>query len=93
MPTLNRRKEISAPRQGRNNRAFYQSYHWHEYSRQYRKNHRLCVMCLEEGISKISECVDHIIPMEQGGDPWNPDNHQALCISHHNQKTKTERKV
>jgi 5-methylcytosine-specific restriction protein A len=92
MPTLKRRTENSTHRQGKSNRAFYQSHRWHEYSRQYRKKHRLCVKCLEQGKTVLSECVDHILRIEEGGDMWNPDNHQALCTSCHSIKTKEERK-
>lgn len=91
MPTLNRRREDQPKRQGKNNRAFYQSHRWHEYSRQYRKKNRLCVICLKEGKTVLSQCVDHILPIEEGGDMWNPSNHQALCTHHHSIKTKEER--
>ena len=96
MPTLNRRRDDNTPtshRQGKNNRTFYQSHRWHEYSRQYRKKHPLCVQCLKEGKTVRSAAVDHILPIEQGGDMWNPANHQALCIKHHSIKTKEERKT
>lgn len=92
MPTLKRRTETNTHRQGKNNRAFYQSSRWHEYSRQYRKKHRLCVMCLEKGKTVLSECVDHIIPITNGGDMWDSINHQALCKSCHSIKTKEEKK-
>lgn len=93
MPTLNRRKDNNQPKkQGKNNRAFYQSHRWHEYSRQYRKKHPLCAECLREGKTTRAACVDHIISIENGGDKWNPANHQGLCNSHHGIKTKKERK-
>lgn len=92
MPTLNRRRDNNQPnRQGKNNRAFYQSHRWHEYSRQYRKKHPLCVQCLKEGKTKQSQCVDHIVRMEEGGDMWDATNHQALCLSCHGIKSKKER--
>jgi 5-methylcytosine-specific restriction protein A len=47
-------------------------------------------MCLKEGKTVLSQCVDHIIPITQGGEIWNMDNMQALCNSHHSQKTKQE---
>jgi 5-methylcytosine-specific restriction protein A len=93
MPTLNRRKEERPTnhKQGKNNRAFYQSHRWHEYSRQYRKKNRLCVLCEAQGKTTLSQCVDHILSIEKGGDMWNPSNHQALCTSCHSKKTKEER--
>lgn len=31
--------------------------------------------------------VDHRIPIEDGGAPWDEDNLQALCHAHHSRKT------
>ena len=89
MPTLKR----SEKRERRDDfRVIYQSSRWHRYSKAYLKIHRLCVICLKEGKTVIAQCTDHRIPMAQGGDIWNPDNHQALCFKHHNSKTKQENK-
>ena len=35
--------------------------------------------------------VDHIVPLEAGGDPWALDNQQALCKECHADKTRSER--
>jgi 5-methylcytosine-specific restriction protein A len=92
MPSLQRRIEERKP--DRNQfRAIYQSHRWHEYSRKYLKANRLCVQCLAEGKTTISQCTDHILPMSQGGAIWDPANHQALCLQHHSKKTKEERKI
>lgn len=91
MPILNRRNKEQPKRKYKPNKDLYNSERWHAYSRAYRKKNRLCVHCLSEGITKISECVDHITPIEEGGDVWSPDNHQALCLHHHSVKTKKER--
>jgi 5-methylcytosine-specific restriction enzyme A len=32
--------------------------------------------------------VDHIQPISAGGDHWDPDNLQSLCIRCHNAKTR-----
>jgi 5-methylcytosine-specific restriction enzyme A len=37
--------------------------------------------------SKGKLFADHIIELEDGGDPWNPANVQTLCSRHHNLKT------
>ena len=34
--------------------------------------------------------VDHIVPLDKGGDPWARDNLQALCRTHHIEKTRNE---
>ena len=62
---------------------------WAEYSRLYRKEHPLCVMCEAEGRIVVSEVVDHIKAVTGPDDPlfWEPSNHQALCLFHHSQKT------
>jgi 5-methylcytosine-specific restriction protein A len=92
MPTLRTRHTDTPPRRSKPNKAFYQSSRWHRLSLAYRKNNRLCVECLKEGITKLSEEVDHIIPIVEGGNPWDLNNLQALCKSHHSQKTKREQK-
>ena len=34
--------------------------------------------------------VDHVIPLDKGGDPWDPANLQALCRGCHVAKTAGE---
>lgn len=33
--------------------------------------------------------VDHITPIEDGGDPWDEENLRPLCHRHHSRKTRT----
>ena len=73
-------------------RQLYQSSRWHRYSALFLKKNRLCVYCLSEGRTTVARVTDHIIPITQGGEIWNPSNHQPLCFKHHNQKTKSENK-
>lgn len=48
----------------------------------------LCEMCDRQGRVKVAEAVDHIKPINQGGDPFPPlDGLMALCSRHHNEKT------
>jgi 5-methylcytosine-specific restriction protein A len=68
---------------------------WTEYSRLYRKNNPLCVVCLAKGILTSVERgghVDHIKPVTGPIDPlfWEPSNHQSLCSYHHRVKTASE---
>jgi 5-methylcytosine-specific restriction protein A len=66
---------------------------WLRYSKNYRKNNPLCVECENEGIVKLAECVDHIVPHNDDDDMelfWDENNHQSLCYSHHNAKTARE---
>ena len=91
MPTLKKRSGKATGRRHKPDKSFY-NYEWAKYSRARLKKHRLCVMCLKEGISTVARVTDHIIPMSQGGSEWDEDNHQSLCFSHHNSKTATEKK-
>ena len=34
--------------------------------------------------------ADHVVPLERGGDAWDPDNLQCLCRSCHIEKTTRE---
>ena len=92
MPHLHRRRDQTLKRPKRKDP--HQTHRWHQYSRNYLKQpeNRLCKMCKDEGIVKLSECVDHVIPISKGGDMWWPGNHQPLCNSHHSRKTANENK-
>ena len=46
-----------------------------------------CVWC-----HAPAEMVDHIKPINLGGDPWDIDNTQSMCNKCHAQKSATERK-
>lgn len=71
---------------------------WAEYSRQFRAAHPICgerhdgtldpthSRCLREGRLTPAECVDHIRPVSRGGDFWNPENHQSLCLADNSAK-------
>jgi 5-methylcytosine-specific restriction protein A len=51
-----------------------------------------CEYCLEKG--KLTEAteVDHIIPLEAGGSPFDPDNLKSTCRVCHGRKTGDENK-
>lgn len=65
---------------------------WSTYSKQFRVNNPLCVMCLERGKLTKAECVDHIEAVDGKDDLkfWEPTNHQSLCHSCHSEKTVKE---
>lgn len=50
----------------------------------------LCRECAKEGRETIATLVDHIVPVEDGGEPWSLDNLQSLCAPHHGVKTSRE---
>ena len=45
-----------------------------------------CVLC---GRAGRLEC-DHVTPLDQGGEPWDPDNLQTLCRACHVAKSRAE---
>ena len=49
----------------------------------------LCVSCLDKGIVRPTEEIDHIIRLEDGG-PDTDDNCQGLCKDCHKEKTRQE---
>jgi len=64
---------------------------WRKYSRVRLKRDPLCVHCKAHGVLRTATVTDHIVPHR--GDYelfWDPDNHQSLCITCHNQKTAKE---
>lgn len=61
---------------------------WYKYSAKYRKDHPLCVNYPE--CHKETDVVDHIVPVNQGGDFWDPGNHQPMCKPCHDRKTAQE---
>ncbi|MCK9569818.1 HNH endonuclease [Candidatus Pacearchaeota archaeon] len=73
-------KEQDSHRLNANERGY--NYRWHKYTQWYLAQNPLCVNCLKQNTTKAAECVDHVIPHK--GDQtlfWDPDNHQALCLS------------
>ena len=47
-------------------------------------------LCQHEGCGELATDVDHIVAIEDGGDPWNPEGLQSLCRRHHSAKTARE---
>ena len=53
----------------------------------------LCTMCGEKGIIRGATVVDHITAIQDGGDPWNEENLQSLCVPCHNRKSGKEKRI
>ena len=70
---------------------FYHSTPWRKTSRAYRQANPLCEECLKNGRTTPVALVDHIKPIEEGGDPLSWDNLQGLCHRCHNRKSGRER--
>ena len=65
------------------NGRIYNLKRWKILRLEYLASHPFCEMC---GIGISSE-VDHIRPINAGGEPWDESNFQALCHSCHSVKT------
>ncbi|MFP4365481.1 MAG: HNH endonuclease [Bacteroidales bacterium] len=50
-----------------------------------------CAHCKDRDIVTEAVVRDHIKPVTQGGEFWNVENHQSLCISCHNRKTQKDK--
>lgn len=51
----------------------------------------LCRRCQADARLTPASVVDHIKPVNQGGDFWDTANHQSLCQSCHQRKSAHER--
>lgn len=49
-----------------------------------------CVCCDALGRLREATQVDHIVPLSEGGEPYEPSNLQSLCIHCHARKTAEE---
>lgn len=80
--------------QGRSNpnRHIYDSMQWRRLAKQHKRENPLCVMCLKEGIVTPVYCTDHSLPINEGGSPFDWNNLQSLCRSHHESKSSKEGK-
>lgn len=99
MPTVRRLKDpYSKPSEGRGigqgrtnpNREIYDSWRWKKLAQQVRKNEPICRACKAEGRIVPAKVTDHIVSVNKGGDPWDLDNLQPLCITCHNKKSSEE---
>jgi 5-methylcytosine-specific restriction endonuclease McrA len=57
---------------------------WQRTRLQHLRLHPLCVMCEQQGVTRVATIVDHKVPHR--GDMalfWDPNNRQSLCVPHH----------
>lgn len=71
--------------------SIYRSKRWYVLARKVKFDEPMCRHCAAEGVDRVAVDVDHIVPLDQGGDPWSRANLQPLCKSHHSIKTRAER--
>jgi len=69
---------------------FYDSTRWRNLRDMVIARHPLCEQCKSKGLTTIATQVDHILPIEEGGNPTDWTNLQPLCASCHSKKTRKE---
>ena len=100
MPTIpknkarpwNKNREPRIVQGGRKNpnNKFYTSKRWRDLREQKLNADPLCVECMRNGITRLANVVDHIVPINQGGEELAWDNIQSMCQSCHNKKSGRE---
>ncbi|NEU68332.1 HNH endonuclease [Spirosoma agri] len=100
MPTVFKVKRPSsrgivpaAANQGRENpnREIYGSSRWKRTSKNHLRAHPFCVHCEAAGKLTVATITDHIRSINQGGEPWDPENYNSLCLKCHQTKSAKER--
>lgn len=86
---LKKKPQVFNPKAQKNNKDFYNTQSWR--GKNGLRAMRLfadpyCVAC---GMS--ATMVDHVVPINAGGDPLDYDNTQSMCDSCHNFKRNIER--
>lgn len=69
---------------------FYDTAAWRKLRDSYIRRYPLCAECLRHGKIIPAKIVDHIVPVANGGDPFNEDNLQSLCQHCHEVKSNEE---
>ncbi len=80
------------PQQGRihSNTKFYQSSPWRRLRLMQLQRSPICEECARNGVTTLAKVADHIIPINQGGEPLDIENLQSLCHACHNRKSGRE---
>jgi 5-methylcytosine-specific restriction endonuclease McrA len=75
----------------RKRKSVYNSKRWRILRRSHLSNHPVCAGWPDPHPTPvIATQVDHIRPIEDGGDPWSRGNIQSLCQRCHSAKTRQE---
>lgn len=69
---------------------FYQSTRWKAVRKRHLNSEPLCRECKKNGKLVKASVVDHIVPVKQGGNPFDDNNLQSLCWSCHSTKSAKE---
>lgn len=74
----------------RPNSKFYTSSAWRRVRAIKIQENPLCEECQRRGVLTPADVVDHITPINQGGEPFDESNLQSLCHRCHNKKSGRE---
>lgn len=72
------------------NSKFYNSRAWRNFRKKVLERNPLCVECLKIDVVTVATVGDHIIPINQGGEPMDETNVQGLCKKCHDSKSGKE---
>jgi 5-methylcytosine-specific restriction enzyme A len=91
------RKQFDRQRSSDPVRSIYNTARWQRTRAFIIQRDPLCMiakLCVERfGVRLPSKDADHIVPIRQGGDPWDPENLQGACHECHAHKTALESKT
>jgi len=73
-------------------REIYNSAKWKRLRVAFLRAHPWCNHCPPTSWTPATE-VDHVLPIEDGGDPWDENNLRPLCRYHHAAKTAEDVKL
>ena len=69
-------------------RRIYDTTIWRRFRAQQLRRDPLCAMCLSIGIVRAGVDVDHIVPIKDGGEPFDFSNVRSLCHEDHSRVTR-----
>ena len=71
-------------------KTFYKTSQWLKVRKIKLQQSPICEECKKNGTIVVGKIVDHIVPIKQGGEPYDMDNLQTLCWSCHSRKSIQE---
>ena len=71
-------------------KTFYKTSQWLKIRKTKLQQSPICEECKKNGTIVVGKIVDHIVPIKQGGEPYDMDNLQTLCWSCHSRKSIQE---
>ena len=72
------------------NRDVYGTNRWTMLARLHKQHNPVCIACEAIGLVSPAEVTDHIVPINNGGAPWEWSNLQSLCRRCHDSKSAKE---